>query len=117
MDMGPRAAARAAGQGEDVAGMHRLSHYDENHGVVTISRDKAVAVIDFDKVSVAVYPAGRRDFTGRRRLDGRTVIDGNIQAFVEARAAADGVAAVAEVRRNRAVRRPDRRRRRRCVLR
>ena len=113
MYVGPGAPAGAAGEGDDVTCLDGLPDDDEEHGIMPVARREAVAVVDFDEVAVAIDPAGHGDLAGRRGADRRAVVDGDVQAFMEARATADGIAAIAEIRRNGTVDGPAGRRRRR----
>ena len=82
---------------------------------MAITGNEPIAMVDFNEVAITIDPTGHSDFPGCRRPDRCPVVDTDVDAFVEAGAAANRIAAIAEIGRNRPADGPDGRRRRRAA--
>src|SRR5215218_4859845 len=95
--MRPRRAPSGADQTQFFAATNLLTRLDFQLGKVAVARRQTVAVVDDDRLPVAVLPAGLDDAAVGGRKDGRAVRGGDVLPGVELGAApAERVAAVAE---------------------
>ncbi len=89
----------AAGQRDDIPGLHRLAHLGQQLGVVAVQSGETVAVVDHDVVAVAALViSGHRHRPRQRRPDGRAGGHRQIHAGVAFPLACKGVDPVAELR-------------------
>ena len=63
-------AAGAAGQGDDIAGLHSLAHPHQQLGVVGVEGGQAIAVVHHHVVAIAAVVLGGGDRTGQGGPDG-----------------------------------------------
>ena len=85
MAVGSSAVSCAAGQGDDGALFHLLSHGHKKGGVMAVAGHKAAIVFDFYQIAIASHPAGLGYHAGGGGFDGTAVIDSNINAFMVGR--------------------------------
>ena len=92
-------ASGVAGEGNDVARLHGLSHPCQQFRTVTVERGEPVAVVDAHVVAVAAdVVLGDGHCSRQRRSDRRSRGDSQIHAGVSLRLVGDRVDAVAEFR-------------------
>lgn len=92
-------AAGAAGEGNDVARLHRLADTCQELGAVTVQRGETVAVVDHHIVAIAASVVlGDRHCPAQRRTDRRTDGDSQVHAGVPFALAGEGIDAVPEFR-------------------
>ena len=99
MEVRPGGAPGAAGEGDDVSRLHRLSHFCQQLGAVAVQRNESVAVVDAYVVAVASgIVLGDRHRSRQRGADGRAGGNGQIHAAVPLAFSGDGIDAITEFR-------------------
>ena len=114
--MATGALTGAAHQRNGIALVNMHARMNQYNRRMTIQGFKAVAVVNFNKITIAtIRVTGHFDCTGCRSHDRRTVIVGNIDTGMEFTTAANRIRTITERRRNNTFNRLNGRRRNRST--